>query len=127
MLWGARLDRQARCVLWSVLGSSAAYAMALLGSEGIWGGVRHAMPLVVALCIPAGAAVAQAWTLRARTLESAARIAVVGLLLIGAAVMTLGEKRRCWVPQNLAYKGQAGRPAGTVRRMARSMSPASGG
>ena len=29
-------------------------------------------------------------------------------------LMTLGEKRRCWVPENLAYKGQAGRPKGTV-------------
>ena len=29
-------------------------------------------------------------------------------------LMTLGEKRRCWVPQELAYKGQAGRPKGTV-------------
>jgi peptidylprolyl isomerase len=29
-------------------------------------------------------------------------------------LMTLGEKRRCWVPENLAYRGQAGRPKGTV-------------
>ena len=29
-------------------------------------------------------------------------------------LMVVGEKRRCWVPQALAYKGQAGRPAGTV-------------
>ena len=29
-------------------------------------------------------------------------------------LMTVGEKRRCWVPQDLAYKGQAGRPTGTV-------------
>jgi peptidylprolyl isomerase len=29
-------------------------------------------------------------------------------------LMTIGEKRRCWVPQDLAYKGQAGKPAGTV-------------
>ena len=29
-------------------------------------------------------------------------------------LMTVGEKRRCWVPQELAYKGQAGRPTGTV-------------
>jgi peptidylprolyl isomerase len=29
-------------------------------------------------------------------------------------LMTVGERRRCWVPQDLAYKGQAGRPAGTV-------------
>jgi FKBP-type peptidyl-prolyl cis-trans isomerase len=29
-------------------------------------------------------------------------------------LMTVGEIRRCWVPQDLAYKGQAGRPTGTV-------------
>src|SRR3954470_6530167 len=29
-------------------------------------------------------------------------------------LMTIGEKRRCWVPETLAYKGQAGRPKGTV-------------
>src|SRR5687767_7092588 len=29
-------------------------------------------------------------------------------------LMTVGEKRRCWVPENLAYKGQAGKPVGTV-------------
>jgi FKBP-type peptidyl-prolyl cis-trans isomerase len=29
-------------------------------------------------------------------------------------LMTVGEKRRCWVPQNLAYRGQPGRPGGTI-------------
>jgi FKBP-type peptidyl-prolyl cis-trans isomerase len=29
-------------------------------------------------------------------------------------LMTLGEKRRCWVPQDLAYRGQEGRPTGLV-------------
>jgi peptidylprolyl isomerase len=29
-------------------------------------------------------------------------------------LMTVGETRRCWLPQNLAYNGQAGRPAGSV-------------
>ena len=29
-------------------------------------------------------------------------------------LMAVGEKRRCWIPENLAYKGQAGRPAGSV-------------
>ena len=29
-------------------------------------------------------------------------------------LMTVGEKRRCWIPQALAYKGQAGRPAGML-------------
>jgi peptidylprolyl isomerase len=29
-------------------------------------------------------------------------------------LMTVGETRRCWVPQTLAYNGQAGRPTGTI-------------
>jgi peptidylprolyl isomerase len=29
-------------------------------------------------------------------------------------LMTVGETRRCWVPEELAYKGQEGRPVGTV-------------
>jgi peptidylprolyl isomerase len=29
-------------------------------------------------------------------------------------LMAVGEKRRCWVPQDLAYRGAAGRPTGTV-------------
>jgi peptidylprolyl isomerase len=29
-------------------------------------------------------------------------------------LMVLHETRRCWVPESLAYKGQAGRPKGTV-------------
>ena len=29
-------------------------------------------------------------------------------------MMTVGETRRCWVPQELAYNGRAGRPAGTI-------------
>ena len=29
-------------------------------------------------------------------------------------LMTVGEKRRCWVPESLAYKGASSRPKGTV-------------
>ena len=29
-------------------------------------------------------------------------------------LMVVGESRRCWIPQELAYKGQAGRPAGML-------------
>jgi peptidylprolyl isomerase len=29
-------------------------------------------------------------------------------------LMTIGEKRRCWVPEALGYRGQPGRPAGMV-------------
>ncbi len=43
------------------------------------------------------------------------------------ALMTIGETRRCWIPQELAYKGQAGRPAGMlvfeVELIARQPSP----
>jgi peptidylprolyl isomerase len=29
-------------------------------------------------------------------------------------LMTVGETRRCWIPQELAYRGATGRPTGTV-------------
>ena len=29
-------------------------------------------------------------------------------------LMTVGERRRCWVPEALGYRGMAGRPAGTT-------------
>ncbi len=29
-------------------------------------------------------------------------------------LMTVGESRRCWLPQRLAYNGRDGRPAGTI-------------
>jgi FKBP-type peptidyl-prolyl cis-trans isomerase len=29
-------------------------------------------------------------------------------------LMTVGESRRCWVPEDMAYRGQAGRPKGMV-------------
>ena len=32
----------------------------------------------------------------------------------GVQLMTIGEKRRFWIPQELAYAGQAGRPAGML-------------
>lgn len=107
MLWRAKLSREAKCALWSVLGGAAFYSAALLGSEGIWGGIRHAMPLVVVLSIPAGAAVSQAWALRARTLESRARMSVIALLLVGAVAMTIGEKR-AWEYHNELVGSSAG-------------------
>ena len=32
----------------------------------------------------------------------------------GVEMMTVGETRRMWIPQSLAYKGQQGKPAGTL-------------
>ena len=32
----------------------------------------------------------------------------------GVQLMVVGEKRRFWIPENLAYKGQAGAPKGML-------------
>ena len=32
----------------------------------------------------------------------------------GLQLMSIGEKRRLWIPESLAYKGQAGKPAGML-------------
>lgn len=106
--WRTQLSREARWVLWSVLGGAVAYLTALLGSEGIWGGVRHAMPLVVALSIPAGGAIALAWARRTpRTVASVARLSLVGLLLVAGVALTIGEKR-AWEYHNELVGGSAG-------------------
>lgn len=106
--WRAGLSREARWVLWSVSGGTVAYLAALIGSEGVWGGVRHAMPVLVALSIPAGAAVALAWARRApATPASGARLALVGLLLAAGLAMTLGEKR-AWEYHNELVGGSEG-------------------
>ena len=103
----AELSQRAQWVLWSVLGGSASHLAALLGSEGSWGGIRHAMPLVVALSIPAGGAVALAWTQRAPTPFARARLATVALLLGATLAMTLGEKR-AWEYHNELVGGTDG-------------------
>lgn len=107
MLSRATLSRDAKAVLWSVLGAAVAYSIALLGSEGIWGGIRHAMPLLVMLSIPAGAAFAQAWDWRARTVASGAGIAAVALLLVAALGMTIREQR-VWEYHNELVGGTQG-------------------
>jgi peptidylprolyl isomerase len=32
----------------------------------------------------------------------------------GLQMMVVGEKRRFWIPESLAYKGQSGQPAGML-------------
>ncbi len=103
----AELSRRAQWVLWSVLGASASHLAALLGSEGSWGGIRHAMPLVVALSIPVGGAVALAWTHRASVPLARMRLASVALLLGATLAMTLGEKR-AWEYHNELVGGTDG-------------------
>lgn len=78
----------ARWTLAVLLGGSAAHLLALMGSQGTYGGIRHALPLVIALAIVAGAAVAFAWQRRAWFAGAA-----VAVLLLAALGMTIREPR----------------------------------
>lgn len=95
------LSARARWVLAALLGGSAAHLLALMSSQGTYGGMRHALPLVVSLGILAGAAVAWAWQARSR-----AGMAAVALLLVAALGMTLREPR-LWEYHNELAGGSA--------------------
>jgi hypothetical protein len=59
---------------------------ALVGSGGVWGGVRHALPVIVGLAIAAGGVLHWAWARRSR-----AWLAVVALAYVLAFAMTIRE------------------------------------
>lgn len=88
LLWRARLPASARSMLWVLLGTSFCHLLALAGSGSVWGGVRHATPLLVAAALLAGAAVAQAWQRRSRL-----AMVAVAALFAAAAAMTISEPR----------------------------------
>jgi FKBP-type peptidyl-prolyl cis-trans isomerase len=63
------------------------------------------------------------WTAEGQTVDSSLARGVPSMFplnrsLLGwrecVQLMTVGETRRCWLPQNLAYNGQAGRAKGTI-------------
>ncbi len=101
-LWRLALAPAARWTLWAVAGCSAFHLLALVGSGAIWGGVRHAMPLLVALAVLAGAAVRYAWEQRPR----AWRVPAVALLAVALA-MTVREPR-VWEYHNELVGGAGG-------------------
>lgn len=76
----------ARWTLCAVVAACALHITALIGSGGVWGGVRHALPVVVALAIVAGAALACAWQRRSR-----AWLALVAVPYVLALAMTIRE------------------------------------
>lgn len=64
-----------------------------------------------------------AWTTDGETVDSsrsrgAPSMVPLNRLKVGLReclqLMTVGEIRRCWLPQKLAYNGQTGRPTGTI-------------
>jgi hypothetical protein len=76
-------------VRWPLLavGIACAFHMAaLVGSGGVWGGVRHALPVIVGLAVVAGAVLAWAWARR-----SHAWVAVALLPYVAVVAMTLRE------------------------------------
>ena len=80
---------RAPAVPWPLLAVAAACAFhmaALVGSGGVWGGVRHALPVVVGLAIVSGAVLHWAWARRSR-----AWLAVVALPYVVTFAMTIRE------------------------------------
>ena len=94
-----RLSSTARWSLAMLAAMASAHLLALSQSQGTYGGIRHALPLVVALAIVAGAGVALAWQRRNRWLQ----VASVGLLAV-ALLTTIGEPR-AWEFQNTLAGG----------------------
>ena len=76
---------------WSLamVGAACGFHMvALVGSDGIWGGVRHALPVLVGAAVLAGGVADWAWQKRRPVL-----VGGVALLYLVAAAMTLREPR----------------------------------
>jgi hypothetical protein len=101
LLWRSRLPASARWTLLAVLGACAFHLLALMGSGGVWGGVRHAMPLIAGAAILAGAALALAWQRRSR-----AAMAAITALLVAAVATTIREPR-LWEYHNELVGGSA--------------------
>ncbi len=97
-----RLPAEGKWVLACSLGVVAFHMIALAGSDGIWGGVRHALPVLVALALPAGAVFALAWERRSRTAAASAA------LLLAAAVGTTIREPRLWEYHNELVGGSRG-------------------
>ena len=84
----AAVTPAARWTLAAVGVGAAAHLLALMGSQGTYGGVRHALPIVVALAVFAGGAIAFAWRRRSRITGAA-----VAALLVATGATTFAEPR----------------------------------
>ena len=97
-----QLDRSARWALAMTATMGSAHLLELSQSQGTYGGIRHALPLVVGLAVAAGGWGALAWQRRSTVLQGMS-IA----LLLGATLTTLPEPR-AWEFQNTLAGGTAG-------------------
>lgn len=88
LLVRTRLPASARWSLAAVVAACGFHLVALMGSDGIWGGVRHALPVLAGIAVIAGGALGIAMQKRSRPL-----LLVVAALYLLAAGMTLREPR----------------------------------
>lgn len=91
-----------RAALLAVLAMALFHFIALLGSQGTYAGIRHALPIVVALGILAGAAASLAWTTRSRAWAG---------VTVGAFALTFGTtigEPRLWEYHNVLAGGTEG-------------------
>lgn len=101
LLATTRLSASARWSLAAVVAACGFHLVALMGSDGIWGGVRHALPVLVGLAVVGGGALGLAWQRRSRPM-----LAGVAVLYVLAAGMTLREPR-LWEYHNELVGGSA--------------------
>lgn len=101
-LWRAPLSREARALLLCTGAFAAAHLLALISSQGTWGGIRHALPLVGSLSILAGAAIWRAAQLRSRALGLACAAC------LALALVTTIREPRLWEYSNALVGGSEG-------------------
>lgn len=101
LLLRTRLPAAARWSLAAVVVACGFHMAALVGSGGIWGGVRHALPVIAGASVLAGGALAFAWQHRSRV-----AFAGVTALYLAALAMTVREPR-LWEYHNELVGGSA--------------------
>ena len=99
LLSRTRLSPAARWSLAAVVAACGFHMTALVGSGGIWGGVRHALPVIAGAAVLAGGALAFAWQRRSRL-----ALAGVATLYVAALAMTIREPR-LWEYHNELVRG----------------------
>ena len=102
LLWRGPISREMKALLFCIGAVGAGHFLALLSSDGTWGGIRHALPLYLPLAVLAGAAVSRAWQTKSAVLATAC--AACWLLTLGITI----REPRLWEYGNSLVGGTAG-------------------
>lgn len=95
------LPATARWSLAAAGGIAAVHLLALMSGQGTYGGIRHALPIMAMLALPAGALVAAAWAQPRRVLRFAA------LVPLAATLAMTAREPRLWEYHNQLAGGSA--------------------